>query len=68
VLLADEPTGNLDTATSADVLGLFTKLNTEGRTIIVVTHDEEIASNAARIIRLRDGLVVSDGPVQRRSA
>jgi len=62
VLLADEPTGNLDTATSADVLGLFSKLHAEGRTIIMVTHDEDIAANAARVIRLRDGLVVSDGP------
>jgi len=61
VLLADEPTGNLDTATSADVLGLFDTLHGEGRTIIMVTHDEDIASHAARVIRLRDGLVVSDG-------
>ena len=65
VLLADEPTGNLDTATSADVLALFSKLHAEGRTIIMVTHDEDIASNAARVIRLRDGLVVSDGPSQK---
>jgi putative ABC transport system ATP-binding protein len=65
VLLADEPTGNLDTTTSADVLGLFSKLHSGGRTIIMVTHDEEIASNAARVIRLRDGLVVSDGPSQK---
>jgi len=65
VLLADEPTGNLDTATSADVLGLFSKLHAEGRTIIMVTHDEDIASNAARVIRLRDGLVVSDSPSQK---
>ena len=63
VLLADEPTGNLDTATSADVLDLFAKLHAEGRTIIVVTHDEEIAHHAKRIIRLRDGLVLSDEPV-----
>ncbi|MDQ2992184.1 MAG: ABC transporter ATP-binding protein [Candidatus Eremiobacteraeota bacterium] len=67
VLLADEPTGNLDTATSADVLGLFSRLHSEGRTIIMVTHDEDIASNAARVIRLRDGLVVSDGPSQKIS-
>jgi putative ABC transport system ATP-binding protein len=67
VLLADEPTGNLDTATSADVLGLFSKLHAEGRTIIMVTHDEDIASNAARVIRLRDGLVVSDGPSQKNA-
>ena len=65
VLLADEPTGNLDTATSADVLALFSSLHAEGRTIIMVTHDEEIASNAARVIRLRDGLVVSDSPSQK---
>jgi putative ABC transport system ATP-binding protein len=65
VLLADEPTGNLDTATSADVLALFSSLHAEGRTIIMVTHDEDIAGNAARVIRLRDGLVVSDGPSQR---
>ena len=65
VLLADEPTGNLDTSTSADVLGLFSKLHAEGRTIIMVTHDEEIAGNAARVIRLRDGLVVSDAPSQK---
>jgi putative ABC transport system ATP-binding protein len=63
VLLADEPTGNLDTATSADVLDLFGKLHSDGRTIIVVTHDEEIARHAKRIIRLRDGLVLSDEPV-----
>jgi putative ABC transport system ATP-binding protein len=63
VLLADEPTGNLDTATSADVLDLFGKLHSDGRTIIVVTHDEEIAHHAKRIIRLRDGLVLSDEPV-----
>ncbi len=60
VLLADEPTGNLDTATSAEVLALFDNLHKEGRTIIMVTHDEEIAHNAARVIRLRDGLVMSD--------
>ncbi len=65
VLLADEPTGNLDTATSTDVLGLFSRLHAEGRTIIMVTHDEDIASNAARVIRLRDGLVVSDSPSQK---
>lgn len=63
VLLADEPTGNLDTATSADVLDLFGKLHSDGRTIIVVTHDEEIAHHAKRIIRLRDGLVLSDEPI-----
>ena len=60
VLLADEPTGNLDSQTSEDVMALFSKLHEGGRTIIVVTHDEEVAAHAKRIIRLRDGLVVSD--------
>ena len=60
VLLADEPTGNLDSRTSEDILGLFSKLHEMGRTIIMVTHDENVARNARRVIRLRDGLVVSD--------
>ncbi|MDP9025406.1 MAG: ABC transporter ATP-binding protein [Candidatus Eremiobacteraeota bacterium] len=60
VLLADEPTGNLDTKTSADIMGLFSKLHASGRTIIMVTHDEAVASNARRVIRLIDGLVVAD--------
>jgi putative ABC transport system ATP-binding protein len=60
VLLADEPTGNLDTKTSAEIMGLFDKLHEGGRTIIMVTHDENVARNAARIIRLLDGLIVAD--------
>ena len=60
VLLADEPTGNLDTKTSADIMALFSKLHESGRTIIMVTHDEAVASNARRVIRLLDGLVVAD--------
>jgi putative ABC transport system ATP-binding protein len=60
VLLADEPTGNLDTATSEEIMGLFAELNAEGRTIIMVTHDEEVAHHAKRIIRVRDGLIASD--------
>ncbi|HEY8312621.1 MAG TPA: ABC transporter ATP-binding protein [Candidatus Baltobacteraceae bacterium] len=66
VLLADEPTGNLDSKTSVDILALFESLNVRGRTIIVVTHDAEVASHARRILRVRDGLIVSDGPPQRR--
>jgi putative ABC transport system ATP-binding protein len=62
VLLADEPTGNLDSRTSEDILALFSKLHGTGRTIIMVTHDENVARNARRIIRLRDGLIVADGP------
>ncbi len=60
VLLADEPTGNLDSRTSEDIMALFGKLHESGRTIIMVTHDENIARNAHRVIRLLDGLVVAD--------
>ncbi len=60
VLLADEPTGNLDTRTSADIMSLFDALHAGGRTIIMVTHDENIARNARRIVRLLDGRIVAD--------
>ncbi len=62
VLLADEPTGNLDSKTSAELMALFSNLHAGGRTIIMVTHDPEVARHAKRVIRLLDGLVVSDGP------
>jgi putative ABC transport system ATP-binding protein len=64
VLLADEPTGNLDSATSEDLMGLFAELNAGGRTIIMVTHDEGVASHAKRVIRVRDGLIVGDAPTR----
>ncbi len=60
VLLADEPTGNLDTKTSADIMALIDQLHAGGRTIIMVTHDENIARNARRIVRLLDGKIVAD--------
>ncbi|HKE36082.1 MAG TPA: ABC transporter ATP-binding protein [Candidatus Baltobacteraceae bacterium] len=60
VLLADEPTGNLDSKTSEEIMTLFAKLHESGRTIVMVTHDERIAANARRTIRLLDGLVVAD--------
>jgi putative ABC transport system ATP-binding protein len=68
VLLADEPTGNLDSKTSVEILGLFERLNAAGRTIIMVTHDENVASHAKRILRVLDGLLVSDGPPAARPA
>jgi putative ABC transport system ATP-binding protein len=60
VVLADEPTGNLDSQTSEEIMALFGHLNEGGRTIIMVTHDEDVASHARRIIRLRDGRIVDD--------
>jgi putative ABC transport system ATP-binding protein len=60
ILLADEPTGNLDTKTSYEIMDLFDQLHKKGNTIIVVTHEDDIAQYAHRIIRLRDGVVESD--------
>jgi putative ABC transport system ATP-binding protein len=57
LVLADEPTGNLDEATSREILELFSELHREGRTLVVVTHNEEVASRAERVIRLRDGRI-----------
>jgi putative ABC transport system ATP-binding protein len=60
IILADEPTGNLDTKTSVDIMNLFEDIYNKGNTIIVVTHEEDIAKHARRIVRLRDGLIESD--------
>jgi len=60
ILLADEPTGNLDSATSAEILELFGEIHHQGNTVILVTHEEEVAHRAARIIHIRDGLIVED--------
>lgn len=64
IILADEPTGNLDSKTGVEIMKLFEKLYLSGNTIIVVTHEEEIAAHARRIVRLRDGLLESDKPVE----
>ena len=66
LVLADEPTGALDTQTSVDIMHLLQRLNREGITIILVTHEADIAEHAHREIRLRDGMVETDGPVTRR--
>lgn len=60
IILADEPTGNLDSKTSEEIMNLFNEIHKAGNTVILVTHEEEIAENAHRIIRLRDGMVESD--------
>jgi putative ABC transport system ATP-binding protein len=60
IILADEPTGNLDSKTSVEIMNLFNEIHTNGNTVILVTHEEEIAAYAHRIIRLRDGIIESD--------
>ena len=60
ILLADEPTGELDAHTGAEVIGLFERLNGDGTTIVVVTHDEDLARAARRVVHMRDGLIVDD--------
>jgi putative ABC transport system ATP-binding protein len=66
LLLADEPTGNLDTGTSAEIMGVFQKLNDQGITIVMVTHELDIAKYTKRMVVMRDGKVVSDTPVANR--
>ena len=69
ILLGDEPTGNLDTRTGEEIMNLLQTLNAQGMTIVLVTHEEDIAAHGRRIVRLRDGRLVSDEAVtQRRSA
>ena len=60
IILADEPTGNLDQATGKIVIDTFLQLNNQGRTIILITHDLNVASNASRIIHIQDGKLISD--------
>ena len=61
LILADEPTGNLDTTTSGEIMRLFTRLNEEGMSVLIVTHEPDVAKYAKRLVRLKDGLVTYDG-------
>jgi putative ABC transport system ATP-binding protein len=68
LILADEPTGNLDTTASEEVLGIFGRLSREGRTIVLITHEDEIAAHARRVIRVRDGVIIADERLRAREA
>jgi putative ABC transport system ATP-binding protein len=68
ILLADEPTGNLDSATSVDIMNLIRELHEGGQTVVIVTHEPEIAEQCQRVVRLRDGRVMSDTRVAERAA
>ncbi|MEM9412996.1 MAG: ATP-binding cassette domain-containing protein, partial [Planctomycetota bacterium] len=66
-ILADEATGNLDSVTTEEILAIFQMLNDEGRTIIMVTHEDDVCQHAKRVIRLKDGEIIVDEPIKDRS-
>ncbi len=63
MILADEPTGNLDSRSSAEILAIFQRLNAQGKTVVMVTHEPDVAAHCRRIVRMRDGVVAHDDPV-----
>ncbi|MDQ0493447.1 ABC transporter ATP-binding protein [Paenibacillus brasilensis] len=67
ILLADEPTGALDSKTSVEIMGIFQRLNDQGKTVVLVTHDQEVAEYAKRLIHFRDGRIEEDEPVGKRT-
>ncbi|HKQ96806.1 MAG TPA: macrolide ABC transporter ATP-binding protein, partial [Candidatus Polarisedimenticolia bacterium] len=66
LLLADEPTGNLDSRTSEEVMAIVEALNDEGRTVVLITHEPDIAQHARRVVTMKDGQIVSDEVVRNR--
>jgi putative ABC transport system ATP-binding protein len=66
IVLADEPTGNLDSRSTEEILGIFARLNAEGRTVVLITHESDVAARAWRVVRLGDGRVLSDEPAGAR--
>jgi putative ABC transport system ATP-binding protein len=60
LLLADEPTGALDSKSTSDLLDLFDQINSAGRTVVVITHEDDVADRAKRVVRMRDGKIISD--------
>jgi len=68
ILMADEPTGNLDTTTTEEIQALFAQIHAQGQTVLMVTHENDVAAHCERVVRLRDGLVLSDLPAEQDAA